>query len=355
MSYRKKLIEVALPLAAINEGSKPETENPFLRGHPRAIHNWWARTPLSVCRAVLFAQLIDDPGEGLDPGEAERVREPLVGLVRRLGTWEATTDARVLRDAREAIARQFGGNPPPLWDMFAGRASITIEAQRLGLRVYSSDLNPIAVTIDKALLQYPQRFAGIPSINPQSQLERTKGAHWHGKAAEGFIEDITYYGEWIRKQAVEQIGQLYPSAVGPGAGRVTIGAWLWARTIKCPNPACGADMPLVRSFALSTKKGSEAWIEPVVDRSTTPPEVRFEIKLGKGKSPIGTKERSRSRCLFCCTDNITDATLREQAKRSGIGAQLMAIVGEDTHGRIYLPPGATNTLQIDKPETEWLA
>ena len=187
---RKKLIEVALPLAEINDGSKAETENPFLKGHPRAIHNWWARTPLSVCRAILFAQLVDDPGEGLDAASAEDAREPLLDLVRRLGTWDATTDNRVNDEARAVVNQQFGGKPPAFWDMFAGRGSISIEAQRLGLRVYSSDLNPVAVTIQKALLQYPQQCAGMPPINAESQRKNQMGASWHGKGPEGLIEDV---------------------------------------------------------------------------------------------------------------------------------------------------------------------
>lgn len=214
-TYRKKLIEVALPLEAINEGSKPETENPFLKGHPRSIHNWWARTPLSVCRAVLFAQLVDDPGEGLPADEAEIAREPLLQLLRKLGTWEATTDDQLIEKARAVIEQQFDGSPPALWDMFAGRGSISIEAQRLGLRVYSSDLNPVAVTIQKALLQYPQHFSGLPPVNPDSQREKRKGAHWHGKGSDGLADDVRYYSRWMRDEAEKHIGHLYPPARMP--------------------------------------------------------------------------------------------------------------------------------------------
>jgi putative DNA methylase len=272
--YRRKLIEVALPLDAINEGSKPETENPFLKGHPRAIHNWWARTPLSVCRAVLFAQLIDDPGEGLDSEKAEKAREPLLNLVQRLGSWDATTDDTLIAEARKAITQQFGGELPAVWDMFAGRGSISIEAQRLGLRVYSSDLNPVAVTIQKALLHYPQQFAGMPPVNPQSWRERAKGAHWHGKAAEGLTEDIIAYGEWIRQQAIERIGHLYPTVKVGGFGHVSVSAWLWAWTVASSNPAAnGAHVPLVNSFVLSSKKEKEAIVVPVL--KTTANTYRF--------------------------------------------------------------------------------
>jgi len=163
---RKKLIEVALPLEAINEGSKPETENPFLKGHPRALHNWWARTPLSVCRAVLFAQLVDDPGNDLPRAEASAERQKLLDFVGRLATWQGMTDEALLAEARRLIAKSCGGAAPPLWDMFAGRGSIPLEAQRLGLEVTSSDLNPVAVLIQKALLHIPRRFAGRPPVNP---------------------------------------------------------------------------------------------------------------------------------------------------------------------------------------------
>ena len=351
---RKKLIEVALPLAEINDGSKAETENPFLKGHPRAIHNWWARTPLSVCRAILFAQLVDDPGEGLDAASAEDAREPLLDLVRRLSTWDATTDNRVIDEARAVINQQFGGKPPVFWDMFAGRGSISIEAQRLGLRVYSSDLNPVAVTIQKALLQYPQQFVGMPPINAESQRKNRMGASWHGKAAEGLIEDIRVYGEWVRQQAMERVGHLYPKANVHGGAQTTVGAWLWARTVKCPNPACGAETPMVRSFKLSGKKSRQAWIESVIDRSSSKPKVSFKVRSGKGKAPEGNKGQRRSRCLICGTDNITDATLRDQATLGGLGSQLMTVVADGSQGRIYLPPESTERVETADPDVDWL-
>ena len=272
---RRKLIEVALPLEAINEGSKPETENPFLKGHPRAIHNWWARTPLSVCRAVLFAQLVDDPGEGLDAEQAEEAREVLVDLVRRLGTWDATTRASVIDEARDIINRQFDGKPPAVWDMFAGRGSISIEAQRLGLRVYSSDLNPVAVTIQKALLQYPQRFANLAPVNPKAQAMFAGGAAWNGSGADGLVEDVRHYGRWMRDEAERRIGHLYPKARLPDGSEATVIAWLWARTVVSPNPAAkGAHVPLVTSFMLSSKRGKEKIVVPVIEHGR----YRFTVK-----------------------------------------------------------------------------
>ena len=192
-NLRKKLIEVALPLTELNEATKPETENPFLKGHPRAMHNWWARTPLSMCRAILFAQLVDDPGDGLDADHAGRAREPLMDLVRRIGTWEATKDPEVLREARDRIKQQFGGKPPAVWDLFAGRGSISMEALRLGLEVHSSDLNPVAVTIQKALLDYPQRFVDMAPVNP-GHARNLAGDLWNETGTAGLAEDIRYYG-----------------------------------------------------------------------------------------------------------------------------------------------------------------
>ena len=255
MSYRKKLIEVALPLEVINEGSKPETENPFLKGHPRGVHNWWARTPLSVCRAILFAQIVDDPANDLPPDQALEERNKLLHLVSRLATWEATKDEKLLSEAREIIRKACGGKIPQFWDLFAGRASIPLEAQRLGLQVTSSDLNPVAVIIGKALLDFPQRFFGQPAVNPDAQHALARQSADSGIT--GIIEDVRYYGKWIREEAEQRIGDLYPKVELPkeyGGGEAVVNTWLWARTVKCSNPACGARVPLVNSFWLSKKK-----------------------------------------------------------------------------------------------------
>ena len=342
--FRKKLIEVALPLDAINEGSKPETENPFLKGHPRAIHNWWARTPLSVCRAILFAQLVDDPGAGLDATRAEGARAPLLDLIRRLCSWDATTDALMIDEARDIIDRQFDGKPPAVWDMFAGRGSISIEAQRLGLSVYSSDLNPVAVTIQKALLQYPQKFAGAPPVNPQSQNEKSKGFHWHGRAAEGLMEDIAHYGGWMREQAVDRIGHLYPKVRLPDGPEAAVIAWLWARTVASPNPAVkGAHVPLVSSFVLSSKKGREVIVVPQVETGSN---YRFVVKvagitpdeLANAKS--GTKVSQGSfRCALSGAP-IPYSYVDDEANAGRMRARLMAIVAKGNRRRIYHSPNS---------------
>jgi len=354
--HKKKLIEVALPLEAINEASRRE-KNPFTKRHPRSLHVWWARRPLAACRAVLFASLVDDPSAHPDefPSEEdqEKERQRLFRIIEELVKWENSTNEDVLAAARAEILRSTDGNPPPVLDPFCGGGSIPLETQRLGLEAHASDLNPVAVLITKALIEIPPRFAGLPPVNPASQAKLANSG-WRG--AQGLAEDVRYYGRWMRDQAQQRIGHLYPKVTLPpeyGGGEATVIAWLWARTVKCPNPACGAEMPLVRSFALSTKKGKQAWVEPVVDQAAKT--VRFTVRTGTGVAPEGTKQRGKSRCLFCGSDNITDAQLREQAARHGIGSQLMAIVAEGQRGRIYVAPDETHqAVAAEAPDAEWL-
>src|SRR6185312_6685354 len=296
-AYRKKLIEVALPLEAINVESAREKS--IRHGHPSTLHRWWARRPLSACRAVLFASLVDDPSAlpeqfpTLESQEAERQR--LFRIIERLVKWENVTNEEVLNEARAEILRSTGGNPPPVLDPFCGGGSIPLEAQRLGLEAHGSDLNPVAVLITKALIEIPPKFAGKPPVHPQTGQQRMTRA-WTG--AQGLADDVRYYGRWMRDRAIERIGHLYPKAQLPkemGGAEATVIAWLWARTVICPNPACGARMPLVRSFALSTKKGKETWVEPVIDQAAKT--VRFTVTSGTGTPPEGTVSRQGARCL----------------------------------------------------------
>jgi len=341
MSHPKKLIEVALPLEAINEGSKPETENPFLQGHPRAIHNWWARTPLSVCRAILFAQLVDDPSAHPEkfPTDAEQIgeRERLFDIIRRLAEWDAIKDQPFLAEVQAELERQVGADAlPPAYDPFAGRGSIPLEAYRLGLETYASDLNPVPVLINRALLHYPRQVVDLPPVNPLAR-DRIGGSDaWNGLA--GLFADLRHYGQWMVDEARKRIGHLYPDVVDTSSNaRLPISAWLWTRTVVCPNPICGARIPLVRTFDLSTKKGKQAWVEPIIDRSVQPPLVRFNVKTGKGKAPKGTVERRGATCI-CCNTPVTFEHIREEGKAKRLGAQLMTIVTEGNRQRIYLPP-----------------
>lgn len=344
MTYRKKLIEVALPLKAINEASSREKS--IRHGHPSTLHLWWARRPLAACRAVIFASLVDDPNDpdapagfvqacrelprGKNAAENDTPRQRLFDFIETLVTWESTTDDQVLKTARRLIRLATEGNPPPLLDPFAGGGSIPLEAQRLGMEAYASDLNPVAVMINKAQIEIPPRFSDMPPVNPRDQEKMGSRTGWKGAA--GLASDVRYYGEWMRQQAWKRIGHLYPDCNGE-----TVIAWLWARTVKCPNPACGARMPLVTSFRLSKKRGRKAWVEPQIDR--TAKTVRFTVKKGSGKPPDAPKvgRGAKFRCLVC-GELAPGQHLKDEGTAGRMGTQLMAIVTEGNAGRDYYSP-----------------
>lgn len=351
---KRKLIEVALPLREINRESAREKS--IRHGHPSTLHLWWSRKPLATCRAVLFASLVDDPSSHPEQfpteQEQEQERERLFQILRELVQWEKANSPTVLEQARREIRRSTGGNPPPVYDPFCGGGSIPLEAQRLGLEAWGSDLNPVAVLITKALIEIPPKFAGKPPVNPQERLKNEPAA-WSG--ARGLAADVRSYGQWMRQRAEQRIGHLYPKVQLPaeqGGGEATVIAWLWARTVRCPNPACGAEMPLASKFSLSTKKGREVWVEPIVDPAAK--RVRFEVRRGGGKPPEGTKQRNKSRCLFC-DERLDDRALREIAAREGLGCMPVAIVAEGKRGRIYLSTAPGDVPTADRPETAWLS
>lgn len=218
MTYRKKLIEVALPLEAINEeSSKRKRKAPA--GYPTTLHKWWAQRPLAACRAVLFASLVDDPSsrpEEFPTEDAQRIeRERLFDVIKELILWENSNNEAVLAEARAEIMRSTNGNPPPVLDPFAGGGSIPLEAQRLGLEAHASDLNPVAVLINKALIEIPPKFVGQPPVNPESRKKIGSGGNWKG--AQGLAEDVRYYGKWMRDEAEKRIGHLYPKVLLPNA------------------------------------------------------------------------------------------------------------------------------------------
>jgi putative DNA methylase len=354
VSIRKKLIEVALPLKAINEASIREKS--IRHGHPSTLHLWWARRPLAACRAVLFASLVDDPSshpEEFPTEEAQdKERQRLFRLIEELVKWENSNNEAVLQKARAEILKSTGGNPPPVLDPFAGGGSIPLEAQRLGLEAHASDLNPVAVLINKALIEIPPKFAGRPPVNPEAK-KTLMGRDWHG--AQGLADDIRYYGKWMRDEAERRIGHLYPKVTLPkeyGGGEARVIAWLWARTVKCPNPACGGRMPLVHSFWLSTKKGKETWIEPIVDHSTTPPTIGFAVKVGKGQPQAGTVNRRGAVCLACRIPVPFDY-IRAEGQSGRMEAQLMGIVAESQSGRVYLDPNENHMTIAEQTRPEW--
>jgi putative DNA methylase len=329
--YKPKLIEVSIPLEAINDACHDEKAVPR-KGHPATLHLWWARRPLAACRAVLFAQLVDDPSahpERFPDDEAQAVeRERLHRIIKRLVPWENIHDEGVLREARDEIWKSCGGRPPPVLDPFAGGGSIPLEAQRLGLEARASDLNPVAVLINKALIEIPPTWAGQPPVSPDA----AEGANsWPG--ATGLAEDVRRYGKWMRDEAEKRIGHLYPKAKLPGGTDVAVIAWLWARTVTCPNPACGGTMPLVRSFWLGMKKGKERYVEPIADGTR----VRFEIRGPDGVPREGCVGRTGATCLLCGTP-VPLTYIRAEGQAGRMGAQLMAVVAEGPRQRYYLPP-----------------
>lgn len=345
----KKLIEVALPLEKINAESAREKS--IRHGHPSTLHLWWARRPLAAARAVIWASLVDDPSSHPDkfPTEEEqnRERQRLFRILEDLVVWENSNNEQVLEAAKAEIMKSTGGNPPELLDPFAGGGAIPLEAQRLGLKAHAHDLNPVAVMINKAMIEIPPRFSGMAPVNPDARTSKMSQA-W--SRAQGLAEDVRYYGEWMKQEAYKRIGHLYPKVKVPreqGGGEATVIAWIWARTVKCPNPACGCEMPLVHSFMLSKKKGKEAWVEPVFENGETTYKVHNE-----GTPKIeGTVNRQGAVCA-CCGAPVGYPYIRQESREGRINAQLMAIVAEGSHGRIYITPDdeQRSTSIVDKPE-----
>lgn len=389
---RKKLIEVALPLEAINKESAREKS--IRHGHPSTLHLWWARRPLAAARAVIFAQMVDDPSSWPDLFPTEKAqqkeRERLFGIIEQLVKWENTTNEAVLEQARAEIWQSWrrtcaenADHPrakelfdrhvlPGFHDPFAGGGTLPLEAQRLGLEVYATDLNPVAVLINKAMIEIPPKFAGLPPINPPSRKEPALGGKWNAKGAQGLAEDVRYYGKWMRDEAEKRIGHLYPKIeitedmaverpdLKPLVGRqLTVIAWLWARTVKSPNPAFrNIDVPLVSTFILSKMKGNEAYIDPVIKAAN----YSFTVRLGQSPDAEYTKNGTKLgrganfQCLMSGSP-ITPDYIKAEGRASRMGARLMVIVAEGDRGRVYLPPTkemediASNAIPEWKPET----
>ena len=345
MEYKKKLIEVALPLEAINAESAREKS--IRHGHPSTLHLWWARRPLAAARAVIWSSLVDDPSshpEQFPTEEAQnKERQRLFAILEKLVKWENTNDPDILAEAKAEIMKSTDGNPPALLDPFAGGGAIPLEAQRLGLEAHASDLNPVAVMINKAMIEIPPKFAGKPPVNPDSILI---GGTWANAA--GLAEDVRYYGEWMKKEAFKRIGHLYPKVKDEHGQKHTVIAWIWARTVKCPNPACGCEMPLMSSLELSRKKGKEAYIQPVIEGN----KIRYEVKSGKGAQESPKIARGKFKCV-ACGETATGEYIRAEftAKRSG--AQLIAIVAEGSNGRIYISPKKEHAEIANCPLPEW--
>lgn len=382
---RKKLIEVAIPLEAINAASAREKS--IRHGHPSTLHLWWARRPLAAARAVIFCQMVDDPSavpeEFPTPEEQEIEQLRLFKLISELVTWENTTNEDKLEEARAEIWRSWRRccadnadhpeaaelfNPeklPGFHDPFAGGGALPLEAQRLGLESYASDLNPVAVLINKAMIEIPPKFAGMPPVNPESR-SKLKVHQWEG--AQGLAEDVRYYGQWMRDEAEKRIGHLYPKVevtaemakerpdLSPYVGKkLTVIAWIWARTVKSPNPAFSeVDVPLASTFLLSAKVGKEAYVEPIIvgDR------YRFKVRAGK---PIdaeavktGTK-LSRGGNFSCLMSGspMNPEYIKAEGVAGRMGARMMAVVAEGSRGRIYLDPSPEQEAVAMQSQPGW--
>ncbi|WMW66292.1 DUF1156 domain-containing protein [Nitratidesulfovibrio liaohensis] len=387
----KKLIEVALPLDKINAAAAREKS--IRHGHPSTLHLWWARRPLAAARAVIFAQMVNDPGfqsgdgfrYGMNKEKAAIERERLFKIIEDLVLWENTTNEEVLDRARAEIWRSWREtcelnknhpqaaelfNPeklPAFHDPFAGGGALPLEAQRLGLESYASDLNPVAVTINKAMIEIPPKFAGRAPVGPRLREERQGNLHEVGwKGAQGLAEDVRRYGAWMRDEAFKRIGHLYPKIevtaamaterpdLKPLVGqKLTVIAWLWARTVKSPNPAYShVDVPLASTFVLSSKAGKEAYVEPVVEGDS----YRFTVKVGT--PPEGAKGGTKLarganfRCLLSDTP-IEPNYIKGEGSAGRVGARLMAIVAEGERGRVYLEPLAEHETIANKAQPTW--
>jgi putative DNA methylase len=382
---RKKLIEVAIPLEAINAASAREKS--IRHGHPSTLHLWWVRRSLAAARAVIFCQMVDDPSalpEEFPTEEAqEHERLRLFALISELVTWENTTNEQVLNRARAEIRRSWRRacadnadhpeaaelfNPeklPGFHDPFAGGGALPLEAQRLGLEAYASDLNPVAVLINKAMIEIPPKFAGMPPVNPESRRKQDISS-WKG--AQGLADDVRYYGQWMRDEAEKRIGHLYPKVevtaeiakerpdLNPYVGqKLTVIAWIWARTVKSPNPAFSqVDVPLASTFMLSTKVGKETYVEPVIENGG----YRFTVKVGRPADLSITKNGTKVgrggnfQCLMSATP-IPVSTIREQGLAGTLGARLMAIVAEGDRGRVYLAPSLEHEAAANSAKPSW--
>lgn len=343
----KKLIEVALPLEAINAESAREKS--IRHGHPSTLHLWWARRPLATARAVIWSSLVDDPSshpEQFPTEEAQQQeRERLFGILTRLVKWENSNDEGILAEAKAEIMKSTNGNPPALLDPFAGGGAIPLEAQRLGLEAHAHDLNPVAVMINKAMIEIPPKFAGRSPVNPEAQRQGAANQGWKGAA--GLAEDVRYYGEWMKQEACKRIGHLYPKAKLEDGSEATVIAWIWARTVKCPNPACGCEMPLVKSFMLSKKKGKEAYIQPTCAGSA----FTYKVVNGKPSADEGTVSRAGAKCLACGTSVAFDY-IRQEAREHRMQSVLTAVVAEGKYGRLYLTANSEhrNAAHVSRPD-----
>jgi putative DNA methylase len=391
----RKLIEVALPLDAINVAAAREKS--IRHSHPSTLHLYWARRPLAAARAVIFAQMVNDPSWRWEMEHAGEVppnnlkatwaksRKRLFGIIEELVKWENTSNEAVLEKARAEIQKSWSetceinadhpraaelfdpAKLPVFHDPFAGGGSIPLEAQRLGLEAHASDLNPLAVLLNKAMLEIPPRFSGRPPVSADARSQQAlMDRSWI--RSQGLAEDVRFYGQWMRDEAQKRIGHLYPKILVTDAmvkeradlkqyvgQRLTAIVWIWARTVRSPNPAFAhIDVPLASTFMLSTKAGKEAYVEPILDSTG----YRFTVKLGKPRDPAkaktGTKlaRGANFQCLMSATP-IAGDYIKSEGRAGRMGARLMAVLAEGERGRVYLTPTPEMEALAQNVTPEW--
>lgn len=333
---KKKLIEVALPLDIINDASAYD-KMPGIGAHPKGIHHWWARLPLPSARAILFASLVDDPSSNPDKFPTEEAqeaeRERLFEIIRKLCQKKVHEKQDVFEEAHAEILEHCNGDLPTVLDPFAGGGSIPLEGMRLGLPVQASDLNPVAVLINKAQIEILPEFANHEPINPAIQAKKGL-VKW--ELGRGLAEDLNYYGNWVNEEAKRRIGKYYPKAK-IGEREHAVIAWLWARTMKCPNPACGCEMPLVRSFIISSKKSPNFYSQPIIERSQSGNRIiGYEVLRGVPKIK-GSVARSGANCI-CCNEPVKLSDIRNYGKRNGFGLTMIGMVIATSNGKTYISP-----------------
>jgi putative DNA methylase len=346
MTMKKKLIDVALPLEEINKAANMEKN--IHTGLPANLHAWWARKPLGVARAIIFSSLVDDPGEYLPEEQAGTKRDELLSIVSRLASIESSNDEELLSQAKSEIAKSNSGIMPPFWDPFCGGGSLPLEGLRLGLPSVGSDLNPVAVFITRVLIDLAPKQAFHPPINPNENqtIFRVRVRF------EGLRRDVEYYAKAIYEKLVERTGHHYPEAIIPaelGGGRGQVAAWIWARTVLCPNPSCRAHTPLVNKFWLSTHVGNEAFVMPLYKKDFKT--FNFSIRKS-GKPPEGTVNRSGATCL-ACNNPISFPHIRSEGIAGRISYSLMAMAVECPRGRLYLESTDEQLAAAQGCEPKW--
>lgn len=345
-SGKKKLIEVALPLEAIN--LEAAREKSIRHGHPATLHLWWARRPLAAARAILFAQLVDDPSSHPDVFKTEeeqsRERARLFGIIEKLVIWENVQNESVLESARQEIRKSYNGVMPTILDPFAGGGSIPLEAQRLGLGARASDLNPVAVIINKATIEIPSKWRDQAPVGKD-----TAGTKMEWKKASGLAADVKHYGEIVKEKVQARVFSNYPSP-NEKQNSFDVIAWLWVRTIKCPNPGCAIDMPLIRSWWLSKRTNKRVWIHPTIRDH----KVNYELRTGNGE-PIsdGTVNRSGAKCISC-EATAPLSYIRSEAVEQRMSQRLLATVVDSPSGRVYFEGDSSQekAANVARPEAQ---